>query len=164
MSGEEMWIAAGGAVALLLLVLVVLALASTVRLRREVRDLRGRLAAEERRTAPATADAATAPESTYVITGLGGEPTAAGPEPGSPVEPTRVAGPIDGRLFADIVARETVVKAGGLVHGLRRALAPEVRNRIRFEMRREVKRARKRRRADLKAALRDVRAREGDAA
>ena len=61
---------------------------------------------------------------------------------------------VDSALFADLVLRETVVKAASLTHGLRRALAPEVRNRIRFEMGREVKRARKQRRADLKAARR----------
>ena len=66
----------------------------------------------------------------------------------------------DGKLFADIVARESVIKVAGLAAGLRRALAPEIRNRIRFEMRREVLRARKQRRAELKAALRDFRARE----
>jgi hypothetical protein len=77
-----------------------------------------------------------------------------------PVEGTVAAERIDGRLFADIVAREAVVKAASWTHGVRRALAPEVRNRIRFEMRREVKRARKQRRADLKAALRDLQARE----
>lgn len=71
-----------------------------------------------------------------------------------------VAEPIDGRLFTDIVVRETVVKAQGLVYGLRRALDPATRNRIRFEMKREIKRARKQRRDDLKAALRDFQARE----
>ena len=65
-----------------------------------------------------------AAEPEYVITHLG-EPE---PEP-EPV-PT-VAAPV----FADIVLRETVVQAASLVHGVRRALAPETRNRIRFEMR-----------------------------
>ena len=57
-----------------------------------------------------------------------------------------------GSSFADIVARESAIKAVGLAHGLRRALSPEARNRIRFEMQREVKRARKQRRADQRAA------------
>ena len=69
-------------------------------------------------------------------------------------------GRIDGALFADIVARESAIRAAGIAHGLRRALAPEARNRIRFEMKREVKRSRKQRRADLKEALRDMQARE----
>lgn len=79
---------------------------------------------------------------------------------GAPLHGQIVAERIDGRLFADIVARESVVKAASWGHGVRRALGPEVRNRIRFEVRRELKRARKQRRADLKAALRDLQARE----
>ncbi len=63
-------------------------------------------------------------------------------------------------LFADIVLRETVVQAAALAAGLRRALSPESRNRIRFEMRREVKRARKQRRADLREARREWEARQ----
>jgi hypothetical protein len=63
-------------------------------------------------------------------------------------------------MFADIVLRESVVQAASLAAGLRRALAPEVRNRIRFEMRREVKRARKQRRADQRQARREWEARQ----
>ena len=63
---------------------------------------------------------------------------------------------IQGSLFADLVLRESVVKAASYVHGVRRALAPETRNRIRFEMRQEVKRSRKQRRGDLKAARRHL--------
>jgi hypothetical protein len=71
-----------------------------------------------------------------------------------------VARPIDGRLFTDIVARETVVRAAGWTHGLRRALSPETRNRIRFEVRQETRRAGRERRAEMKQALREFRARE----
>lgn len=67
---------------------------------------------------------------------------------------------IEGRLFADIVLRETVVKAAAAVGGVRRALSPEVRNRVRFEMKREVKRARKERKQELKQARRDLHARQ----
>ncbi len=63
-------------------------------------------------------------------------------------------------VFADMVLRETAVQATTLAAGMRRALSPEVRHRIRFEMRREVKRARKQRRADLRAARRDLHARQ----
>lgn len=66
---------------------------------------------------------------------------------------------IDRALFADLVLRETVVKAASLAHGVRRAVSPEVRNRIRFEMRREVKRARKQRRTDVREAVREWEAR-----
>jgi hypothetical protein len=62
--------------------------------------------------------------------------------------------------FADVLLREGVIKGAGLVHGLRRALSPENRNRIRFEMRREVKRSRKQRRADLREARREWEARQ----
>jgi hypothetical protein len=49
---------------------------------------------------------------------------------------------------------EPLVKVAAWAHGIRRALAPETRNRIAFEMRREVKRARKeRRRAARRARL-----------
>ncbi len=67
--------------------------------------------------------------------------------------------PIEGRLFADLVLRESVVKAASWAHGVRRALSPENRNRIRFEMRREVKRSRKARRVEMQEALRAHRAR-----
>lgn len=67
---------------------------------------------------------------------------------------------IEGRLFADIVLRETVVKAASVVGGVRRALSPEVRNLVRFEMKREVKRARKVRKQELKQARRDLHARQ----
>ncbi len=67
---------------------------------------------------------------------------------------------IDGRLFADLVVRESVVKAASLAHGLRHALAPATRNRIRFEMKREVKRSRRARKDELKVALREFRARQ----
>jgi hypothetical protein len=84
----------------------------------------------------------------FVITDLGQE------QP--PPEPVR----LDGPAFADLVVKEAVVKAASLAHGVRRGLAPATRNRIRFEMKQEVRRARKQRRADLKAAQRDLRARQ----
>lgn len=84
----------------------------------------------------------------FVITDLG--------RPETPAEPVR----LDAPAFADVVLRETVVKAASLVHGVRRGLAPETRNRIRFEMRQEVRRSRRQRRADLKSAQRDRHARQ----
>lgn len=91
-----------------------------------------------------------APENTeYVITHLGE------PEPEVEAVPTVAPG-----LFADIVLRETVVQTASLFHGVRRALSPETRNRIRFEMRREVKRSRKQRRADIREARREWEARQ----
>jgi hypothetical protein len=157
-SSEQIWLAAGGAVALLLLV-VVLALATVVRrLAARLEALEARLDAEP---APASAPGVAPVDvpASYVITSI--DATAAdGTERADALAPTVVPGRIDGALFADIVAREGVIKAAGLAHGVRRALAPATRNRIRFEMKREVKRSRRQRRADLKAALRDLQARE----
>ena len=107
--------------------------------------------------APPVADSDTA---AFVITQVG-SPRPAGTTGDEPVAgAVPVATPIDGRLFADIVARETVVKAAGWTHGLRRALSPETRNRIRFEVRQETRRAGRERRAEMKQALREFRARE----
>lgn len=72
--------------------------------------------------------------------------------------------PVPRAVFADTVLREGVIRLGSLAHGVRRALGPEARNRIRFEMRREVRRARKQRRADSRAAQREVQARRRAAA
>ncbi len=91
----------------------------------------------------------------YLITELGDSAAAA---------PAHSPPPVDRTLFADLVLRETVVKAAGLAHGVRRALSPETRNRVRFEVRREIRRSRKQRRADLKEARREwaARGRAGD--
>ena len=100
---------------------------------------------------PSPSPAAAAPPAApveFVITDLGQDE----PQP----EPAH----LDGPAFADVVLRETVVKAASLAHGVRRGLAPANRNRIRFEMKQEVRRARKQRRADLKSAQRDLHARQ----
>lgn len=81
----------------------------------------------------------------FVITDVG----VPDPERPAPV-PTR----IEGRLFVDVLVRETVVKAASWTYGVRRGLSAENRNRLRFEMRRETKVAAKRRKADIKEALR----------
>jgi hypothetical protein len=115
----------------------------------EVAALRVRVTAAEPR-----------PEATeYVITDLGdgsGDPDEAA---GAPY-PTPEAGRIEGKLFADLVFRETVVKAAAFGHGVRRAIRPESRNRIRFEVRREIKRSRKERRDELKQVRREMRDRQ----
>ena len=86
-------------------------------------------------------------EPEYVITRIG-EPE---PEP-VPTVPAPV--------FADLLLKETVVQTASLFQGLRRALAPETRNRIRFHMRQEVKRSRKQRRAELREVRREWAARQ----
>jgi len=122
--------------------------ATAARSRTEVQDLRERLELlEEARPAPAAAPPT--PPVEFVITDLG---RTREPDP----EPAR----LDGAAFADVVLKETVVKAASLAHGVRRGLAPATRNRIRFEMKQEVRRSRKQRRSDLKAAQRDLHARQ----
>ena len=115
----------------------------------ETAALRAHLEALERRLEhPTTSER---PTTEYVITHLGAtEPSSAG----APVAH------VDKALFADLVLRETVVKTASLAHGLRRALSPASRNRIRFEMRQEVRRNRKRRRAEARVARREWEARQ----
>jgi hypothetical protein len=115
--------------------------------RAETAALRAQLDELERRVA--RPEPARRTEAEYVITDLGA--------PGAGPEPERQ---VDTALFADLVLRETVVKAASLAHGVRRALDPETRNRIRFEMRREVRRARKQRRTDTREARREWAARQ----
>jgi hypothetical protein len=88
-----------------------------------------------------------APE--FVITRMGEAEPEAEPAP-------TVAGPV----FADLVLKETVVQTASLFQGLRRALSPETRNRIRFHMRQEVKRSRKQRRTELREIRREWAARQ----
>ena len=92
-------------------------------------------------------------EREFVITRLGD----AGRVPDIDRAPARVT--VKAPAFADAVLRESVVQTASLVQGVRRALAPETRNRIRFEMKRELKRNRKARKVELKEALREYRAR-----
>ena len=126
-------------------------------LARRLEALETRLPAAEPPVTPiAKAVEDTAP---YVITRLGQAPTeVVAPAPGTA---TRVT--LSGAAFADAVVRETVVQAASLAHGVRRALRPEVRHRIRFEMKRELKRSRKARKAEMRAALREFRARRRQA-
>jgi hypothetical protein len=156
---DQAWLtaacAAALAVALVALLLALRAQHRAVRAETLVASLAESL--DQRPAAPGSSSAAgTTPPvtdevSAYVITDVGSTAThEAGP----------VAQDIDGRLFADIVARETVVKAASWTAGLRRALSPESRNRIRFEMRQETRRAGRERRAEMKQALREFRARE----
>lgn len=146
-----------GALGLLALVLVGVLLRARARTGRElvearveVASLRARLDALERRqAAPVRHRAPEAEQRDYVITHLGDEPA-------SPRHPqhSQASGQVEPALFADLVLRETVVRVASVAHGLRVALAPESRNRIRFEVRREIRRARKQRRAELKEARR----------
>ena len=150
MSWEQVVVVATGVVALVALLLAARARARAVRAESLALALAERI---EALASPATeAPAPPADATTYVITHLDDDRR--------DLDGVPVAVPIDGRLFADIVARETVVKAASWTAGLRRALAPESRNRIRFHVRQETKRAGRERRAETRQALREFRARE----
>lgn len=158
MTNEQVGLAAAGAVALVALVVALLAQRRARRAEALVSSLAERVALLSTPAAqtPPVADSGT---TAFVITEVGtshDEPVEA---PGAAAA-VPVARPIDGRLFTDIVARETVVKAAGWTHGLRRALSPETRNRIRFAVRQETRVAGRERRAEMKQALREFRARE----
>ena len=96
------------------------------------------------RPAPATLTAPEEPAADFLITSLAGER----PEPTAAVTSGQ---------FASVALGESLVRVVSLAYGVRRALSPEQRNRIRFEMGREVKRSRRQRRRDLKDARRLLR-------
>ncbi len=155
-------VALGAAAAVLLaaLGLLLVVLAGRRRLRRELAESREQLAALVRRVealqhAPERRPVPT-PEREYLITSVGAEPAA--PEPGAGLEP------ISARQFATVALGESLVRILSVGYGVRRALSPENRNRIRFEVRREVRRSRKRRRRDLKEARRNLRTDPGEEA
>jgi hypothetical protein len=92
------------------------------------------------------------PGQEFVITSLGdASPAATDGQGESPAQPS-------GPGFASLAARESLIRAVSLGHGVRRALSAESRNRIRFEVGREIRAARKLRRRELKEARRHLRA------
>ena len=119
---------------------------------RHTRELLERLEALEERAAAARV---VADQHEYVITQVGLDKLDHRAD--HPAAPARVS--LSGAAFADAVLRESVVHTAAFVHGVRRALAPQTRNRIRFEMRQELKRTRKERKVELRQALREYRAR-----
>ncbi|MER7556503.1 hypothetical protein ABTZ46_06145 [Nocardioides sp. NPDC126508] len=153
-------LSAVGVLVLISLLVVLLALGARRRARRRLEEaeaseaeLRERLEALEKRLAQPEIRRRRRDDKEYVITSLG--------EDGEPVEVEQVAQrTLTAPAFADAVFRETVVHGAALVHGVRRALSPEVRFKIRYEMHREVKRARKDRKSEMREALREYRARQ----
>lgn len=97
---------------------------------------------------------------------LGGAPALRrdpAPEPFLITDIGSAAAPVDAvavpdRVVLSATVGEPLVRSLAFAHGLRRALSPESRNRIRFEMRREVRRSRRRRKQEMKDAWRQVRA------
>lgn len=158
--------AVAGAVAALVLVALVSLLRRRSRSRadleamlsaaqREADDLRQRLDALTRREGRTRQ----AEPADYVITEVGATPMLF--EPGQLPE-SESADPIavPDRLVLSATLGAPLVKVAAFAHGMRRALAPESRNRIRFEMKREVRASRKRRKRLLREHLRTVRAQE----
>ena len=80
--------------------------------------------------------------------------------PAGSVAPVDSAGALPVQRFLSVAAGESLVRLVSLGYGVRRALSPHNRNRIRFEMRQEVRRSRRRRRDEVKEARRLVRARQ----
>lgn len=121
--------------------------------RAEVAGLRDRLDELVRR--PAAAPERRGDRVDYVITSLPEHAAAVSPDGRADID---LDGDGEGqpsrREFASIALTESAVKAAALAHGVRRALSPETRNRIRFEMGREVKRSRRHRRREVKLARR----------
>jgi hypothetical protein len=151
------WTAVAVLVACALLVLVILQ-RDRRRLRSELDARQADLEALRHRVDGLTARVPRHVDDTeYVITALGTTADELVPE-----TERQVATRIDGKLFADLVLRETVVRAASLTHGVRRALSSEVVWRVRGEVRRELKRVRKQRKADLKVARREWEARQRD--
>jgi hypothetical protein len=159
--GWALWALAGG-----LLVVAVLAVTLGVRLvtgrRRARRELDALLAERDQLLARVTEltraaralrrGEAEGPD--YVITRVGDRNLAA-PRAGEP-------GVRSGRRVPDQVVLsaafgEPLVKVLAFGHGVRRALAPESRNRIGFEVRREMRRSRKVRRREMREAWRQMR-------
>lgn len=64
---------------------------------------------------------------------------------------------VPSRLVLSATVGEPLVRLAAFAYGVRHALSPENRNRIRFEMRREIRRARKARRAAGRAAAAESR-------
>ena len=106
-------------------------------------------AQEDAAHSPGRATLALRDDREYVITDIGDQRR-------GPQVPAKV---LPAPQFADILLRESVIRTVSLAAGLRRALSPEVRNRIRFEMRREVKRSRKERKQMVRRARREWQAR-----
>lgn len=72
--------------------------------------------------------------------------------------PDREATSVPDGVVLSATLGEPLVRALALVHGVRRALSAESRNRIRFAMRQEVRRTRRRRRREMKDAWRRMQA------
>lgn len=113
----------------------------------QLEALQAQIAELSRRGSSASDRALVPGKQTYVITDAG--------------QATRL--PVPDRLVFNATLGGPLLKLTAIVHGLRRALAPETRNRARFAMRQEVIRARKARRRAQKQAWNEYRLRQAEA-
>lgn len=143
-----------GSLAAVALLGVVVATVAVLRLRAHRRrtaaieaGLRAELAAAHEAAVALEQQVARLQESreSYLITGMGAESSA----------PAR---PVPDSLVLSATLGEPLVRTLAFGHGLRRALSPEVRDRIRHEVRRETRRSRKQRRREMRQAWREARA------
>jgi len=111
------------------------ALSEVESLRERVEELSAELAGTQSRSGPPTVGE-------YVIT-TAGRPT--------PPDDEHLQ-TVSQRAVLSATLGEPLVRLAAFGYGVRKALAPETRNRIAFEMRREVKRARKERRREARRA------------
>ena len=131
-------------------------------LRARVDELAGRLSGDV--DGRAHADHRESASSEFVITTLpdlaaGGQASPTAEQHDGRDESALIA-PVTAGRFASAALGESLVRIVTLGHGLRQALRPENRSRIRFAVRQESKRSRRERRRDLKAARRHLRAQQ----
>ncbi|RLV50199.1 hypothetical protein D9V37_05600 [Nocardioides mangrovicus] len=141
-----------GAVVLLALVVGLLA-GVVIGQRRRLEELAARVAHAPEPAAPVVpqqvaAQQAAPQEAEFVITRVG--------QASSDPEPV----PVGNQLVLSATLGEPLVKAAALAHGVRRALAPESRNRIWFHVRQEVRHTRKQRRREMRQAWREKKQQE----
>jgi hypothetical protein len=106
-----------------------------------------------------TQSAASRESREFVITSLPGRALSTALAPPDPADQPD-AEHLSAGQFASVAVGESLVRLISIGYGVRRALTPENRNRIRFAMRQEVRRARRQRRHDLKEARRHLRAQQ----
>jgi len=141
MEAVTVWVACAAAVFAILLALTI-AVAwrrSERRMQAQVARLQERLDQVAVQPTPAIGSPPEPVRAEFLITDAGEE---------RPSEPAAASS----RVVLSATVGEPLVKAASLAYGVRRALRPENRNRIRFEMRRELRRARKARRSAHRAA------------
>lgn len=168
------WVYAAGAAALLTVVIVGVLLARAARLRRvqlvhQLADAQADVEALRRRIETISDEVAEARRSAdrrelepVVVTGIVQEAELdTTPREAQLVQAIEASRP---QWVPARPLREALIRSVSLGHGLRRALAPDMRDRILLEVRAEVRRSRRQRKAELKAVKKYLRDRRKSAA